>query len=144
VAADMDARPQVAVGALIVRRKEVLLVKRGHAPSVGLWALPGGRVHWGETLVQAVKREVLEETGLEIEVGQIIHTFDSITRDENDQICFHYVIVDFLARPVLPDAHPIAADDATAVRWFTLDQMRTYPVSDTTFALVERYFAQQI
>ena len=148
MATDMDIRPQVAVGALIVRQNhslnEVLLVKRGREPSAGLWALPGGRVHWGETLIRAVQREVREETGLEIKVGRIIHTFDSITRDENGQIRFHYVIIDFLAHPILPNSHPVAADDAADAGWFTLDQMRTYPVTDTTLALVEKYFAQPL
>jgi ADP-ribose pyrophosphatase YjhB (NUDIX family) len=144
VATNANQRPQVAVGALVIREKEVLLVQRGREPGAGQWALPGGRVHWGETLAQAAKREVLEETGIDIEVGHIIYTFDSITRDESGVIRFHYVIIDFLARPVRPGVDPVPADDAADARWFNLDELLVYPVSKSTLELVEQYFTRPV
>jgi 8-oxo-dGTP diphosphatase len=133
----IEKQPQVAVGALVIKDEKILLVKRGKPPSQGLWALPGGRVNWGETLAQAAEREVLEETGIAIKASHIIYTFDSITRDENGIVLFHYVIIDFLAHPTRPVTHPIPADDAEDARWLTLAQLRKLPVSKPTLALVE-------
>ncbi len=133
----IEKQPQIAVGALVIKDEKILLVKRGKPPSQGLWALPGGRVNWGETLAQAAEREVLEETGIAVKASHIIYIFDSITRDENGTVRFHYVIIDFLAHLIQPDAHPIPADDAEDARWLTLAQLRKLPASKATLALVE-------
>ena len=130
-------QPQVAVGALVIKDEKVLLVKRGQPPAKGLWALPGGRVQWGETLAQAAEREVLEETGVAVKAGQIIYTFDSITRDDQGSVCFHYVIVDFLAQPIQPEGRPIPADDAEDAQWLTLGELKRLPVSKPTLTLIE-------
>ena len=89
--------PRLAVGAVVVHQNRVLLVRRAKAPAKGLWAIPGGSVRLGETLQQAAEREILEETGLTIRAGEPMLTFETIRRDPNGQVRFHYVIVELKA-----------------------------------------------
>ena len=93
-------RPYVGVGAVIVQDGKVLIVKRKYDPLAGQWSLPGGGVELGETLEDSIVREMLEETGLEIEVGPVIEVFDRITRDSSGQVRYHFVLVDYLCWPV--------------------------------------------
>ena len=130
--------PRVAVGALVLHEGKILLVERGKPPAQGVWALPGGRVKWGETLVEAIKREVKEETGIEIDVGEIIYTFDSITQSALGEIDYHYVIIDFLAHPIEPVGLPQASDDAADAAWVTPAQIDTLPMSQTTLELIHK------
>ena len=92
-------RPFVGVGAVIVDRGRVVLIKRRFEPLAGQWSLPGGAVDVGETLVECVAREMLEETGLVVEVGPVVEVFDRIVRDGDGRVQFHYVLVDYLCRP---------------------------------------------
>ncbi len=132
--------PKVAVGALTVDKNRILLVKRGTAPSKGLWAIPGGKIELGETMVQAVEREVLEETGIAIETSHIISVFDSITRDDTGVIQFHYIIIDFLAHPLDPKATPASGDDAEDARWVSVDELDNLPITKTTLELIKSKF----
>src|SRR4029079_13368615 len=91
-------RPVVGVVAGVLDGDGVLLVKRGHAPLKGQWSLPGGGVEVGETLEQAVAREVLEETGVVIEVGPMVEVLDRISRDIDGRVDHHFVLIDFAAR----------------------------------------------
>ena len=94
-------RPIVGVGAVIVdERGRVVLIKRRYEPMAGRWSLPGGGVEVGETLEEGVAREMLEETGFEVEVGPVIEVFDRIIRDEERRVRYHYVLVDYLCWPV--------------------------------------------
>ena len=93
-------RPFVGVGAVIVDGERVVLIKRRFEPLKGQWSLPGGAVEVGESLEECVAREMLEETGLEVEVGPVIEVFDRITRDEDGRVRYHYVLVDYLCWPV--------------------------------------------
>ena len=92
-------RPFVGVGAVIVDQGRVVLIKRRFEPLAGRWSLPGGAVDVGETLVECVAREMLEETGLVVEVGPVVEVFDRIVRDGDGRVQFHYVLVDYLCRP---------------------------------------------
>ncbi len=131
-------QPQVAVGALVIDNDQVLLVKRGQPPAKGLWALPGGRVKWGEPLAQAAEREVQEETGVTIKASHIIYIFDNIVPDDSGSIRFHYVIIDFLAYPIQSNIQPQPADDAADARWLTLDQLKKLPISKPTLKLIKK------
>lgn len=110
-------RPIVGVGVVVWRGDKVLLVRRGKEPNRGQWSIPGGAQHLGETVFQAGAREVLEETGLEVEVCGLVDVVDGIMTDEG-RVVYHYTLVDVVAES--PRGEAVAADDAAAVGWFTL------------------------
>ena len=93
-------RPIVGVGAVIVDAGKVVLVRRRYEPLAGRWSLPGGALELGETLETGAAREMREETGLRVEVGPIIEVFDRIMLDEERRVRYHFVLVDYLCRPV--------------------------------------------
>jgi len=107
--------PIVAVGAVLVRDGQVLLVRRANDPNQGQWSIPGGALELGETLAQAAIREVREECQVEIEVDDVLSTFDLIQRDDKGRVRYHYVLVDLAARYV--SGQPVARTDALDVRW---------------------------
>ena len=107
-------RPVVAVGAVILAGGRVVLVKRGKEPLKGHWSLPGGSVELGETLADAVRREVREETGLDVEVGALVEVLDRVHRHADGRIAYHYVLIDYLCWPTAGDgaaAMAISAGD---------------------------------
>jgi 8-oxo-dGTP diphosphatase len=105
--------PVVAVGAVIVVDDRLLLIRRGRGPAAGEWSVPGGRVELGETLAEAVVRELAEETGLEAVCGSLVGWVERITPEH------HFVILDFYAT-LLDDRAPVAGDDAAEVAWVPL------------------------
>src|SRR5882762_11099942 len=109
---------EVAVGAVVRRGDEILLIRRGRGTAVGQWAIPGGRVEFGEALEAAVAREVREETGLDVKVGRFLGCAE---RMGDDPAPYHYVILDFAAEPLDPAADPRSGDDADAVAWVRTD-----------------------
>jgi 8-oxo-dGTP diphosphatase len=108
-------RPIVAVGAVIFDGRRVLLVQRGQEPLRGAWSLPGGAVEIGETLDAALAREVLEETGLSVEVGPVVDVLDRVQFDADGRVEYHYVIIDYLCRPFAGVVEH--GSDAQAVCW---------------------------
>ena len=130
------AAPVPAVGAVVVHDGAVLLVRRGRAPSRGVWAVPGGRVELGETLAEATEREVREETGVTVRAGEPIWSFDSVIRDEAGRAAFHYVIVDLRAEYL--GGEPCARDDAAEARWARPEELSGLLVSKPTLDLLER------
>ncbi len=94
------SRPIVGVGAVIVVESEVVLIKRRFEPLAGQWSLPGGTLEVGETLEAGTAREILEETGLVVEVGPVIEVFDRILLDEDRKVRYHFVLIDYLCRPI--------------------------------------------
>jgi 8-oxo-dGTP diphosphatase len=130
--------PLVAVGAIVFKDNCVLLVRRGQAPSEGVWAIPGGSVEIGETLQEAAEREIFEETGIRIRAGKPIYTFDVIDRDADGKIRFHYVIVDLAADYV--SGQPAGGDDASEARWVSTQQISELEVSPPTLRLLKTRF----
>jgi len=129
----MTDRPTVAVGAVIVDDGNLLLVERSRPPAVGGWAVPGGRVEPGETLSEAVRREVREETGLEVEVGDVAWSGESVGPGEPPE--WHFSIIDFWATPVGGVLR--AGDDAARAEWVPIGRLRTWPMVDIMFDLVD-------
>ena len=130
-------RPIVGVGAVIVDdRGHVVLIKRRFDPLAGKWSLPGGAVELGETLEACVAREMLEETGLDVDVGPVIEVFDRITVDDDRRIRYHYVLVDYLCWPVGGELRAGGdVDDAVLVDPADLEQ---YDLTAKATAVIER------
>jgi 8-oxo-dGTP diphosphatase len=124
---NQQSTPTLGVGAIVVRDEALLMVRRAQEPARGLWSVPGGKVERTEYLADAVRREVREETGLEIEVGNLAGFFEVIGEDD------HYVIMDFLATYEGDDS-PQPGDDVDRVRWVPLDEV---PTLDCTPRFVE-------
>ena len=115
--------PELCVGAVVVSGGAILLIRRGTPPGKGLWSVPGGRVQRGESMADAARRELLEETGLVGEVGEAVGWTELIGRRR------HYVVVDFWVT-VAPDAAPTAATDATDAAWVALGELEEWDLVD--------------
>ena len=113
--------PLVGVGAVVVNENRVLLIRRGQPPLLGEWSLPGGVLECGETLREAVVREAREETGLLVETGEMLGVYERVIRGDEGRVRYHYVLIDFLCRPV--DGDLKAGSDAADVRWFARDEL---------------------
>lgn len=130
--------PVVAVAAAVLKDGCLLLVRRASEPGRGKWSLPGGVVRLGERLREAVVREVHEETGLTIEVVGLLDVVEVIRRDEEGRIKYHYVIVDYLARPLSGELR--AATDALEARWVPLEEVRSLEITSTLRRLLDEHW----
>jgi 8-oxo-dGTP diphosphatase len=130
--------PLLGVGAIILRRESVLLVERGREPSKGYWSLPGGLVETGEKLDGAVRREVLEETGLRIQPVSVFELFERIMYDASGRPEYHYVLVDYLCRVVGGDL--CAGDDVSRVEWVRRAKLGDYRLTEGTLEMIEKAF----
>jgi 8-oxo-dGTP diphosphatase len=126
--------PLVGVGAVIVENGRVLLVKRGHPPLKGEWSIPGGVLEVGETLREAAAREAREETCLEVEPSELLGVYDRVLRDDDGRVLYHFVLIDFLCRPIGGKAQ--AADDADEVQWFTPDGLGDLQLAEDTAEVI--------
>ena len=131
-------QPAIGVGAVIFKDDAILLVKRKNPPCQNEWAIPGGKVKLGESLKQAAEREVLEETGVIIEAGKIIYTFELIERDKEDNILFHYVIIDLAADYLSGELK--ANDDAVEARWLTTKDILDLNINQNTRDLLQKKY----
>jgi ADP-ribose pyrophosphatase YjhB (NUDIX family) len=129
----------LGVGALIVADGRILLVERGGEPLKGFWSLPGGVVETGERLEDAMRREVREETGLEVEVVCLLEVFERIMLDGAGRAEYHYVLMDYLCRPA--GGTLCAADDASRVEWFTPGEIGGLRITEGTPAVIAKAFA---
>lgn len=122
-------RPLVGVGVAVIDQGRILLVQRGSDPGRGRWAVPGGKVELGERLKEAAAREVREETGLTVEIGELIWAGEHISDQR------HIVLIDFLGTLVGGDL--AAGDDADRAEWVPLDEAGDYPLTETMYGLIE-------
>jgi len=139
--------PLVGVGAVIVDARQndksgpsVLLIRRGQAPLLGEWSLPGGALECGEALREAVVREAREETGLLVEPVEMLGVYERVIPGDDGRIRYHYVLIDFLCRPLSGDLK--AASDAADVRWFTRDELPALNLTYDTNDVVHKGLAR--
>lgn len=128
------------MGAIIVDGDRVLLVQRAKPPLEGYWSLPGGVLEVGETLKEAVSREVREETGLEVEPLRVVEIFERIMRDAAGATEYHYVLIDYLCRVI--SGSLCAADDVSRAVWVPRQALAQYRITEGTLPVIEKAFEQ--
>ncbi len=128
--------PIIGVGGIIFQQDQVLLVKRGREPGLGEWSIPGGVVHTGETLKEAVVREVFEETHLEVEVLALAKVLERIFRDPEGRVAYHYVLVDFLCQ--CRGGELKSDSDAQDARFVPLQDLPSYKIAPITLEVIRR------
>jgi 8-oxo-dGTP diphosphatase len=132
--------PLIGVGAVIVDGGRVLLVRRDTEPLRGEWSVPGGMLELGEKLRDGVRREVLEETGLAVEPGEVLDVFDSIFTDNEGRTEYHYVLIDYLCRLVSGEATP--GTDVSEVRWASENELPALGLRDLTAQVIRKAIAR--
>ncbi|MBY0504314.1 MAG: NUDIX hydrolase [Bryobacteraceae bacterium] len=129
-------RPFLGVGALIIERGRVLLCRRGKPPYEGYWSVPGGLVELGEPVLEALHREVREETGLQVSVTRLAEVYERINPDEDGRTEYHFVILDYLCR--VESGTLKAGDDAADVRWFAAAELASLKITPGSLEVIER------
>ena len=137
---EYPAAPIVAVGVIIREDDRILLIRRGKEPSKGCWTFPGGAVELGERLSDAARREAREETGLEVEIGEVATVLDNVVRDETGGIHYHYVIIDYFARPTGGSLQ--SATDVSDARWFRLTDLADLDMTEKAGQLARDLLGQ--
>jgi 8-oxo-dGTP diphosphatase len=132
-------RPVVGVGAVLFDAGRVLLVERGRPPQQGKWSLPGGALEIGERLVDALRRELREETSLEVRVLEVVEVFERILRDEQGRPEYHYVLIDYLCEKTGGELR--AGDDVRRAEWVERERLGEYDITEGTPAVIEKAFA---
>jgi 8-oxo-dGTP diphosphatase len=130
------SQPVVGVGAIIICDGKILLEKRRGEPGKGKWSVPGGLVELGETTLEAVIREVKEETGLDVAEPELIDVVDNIVRDENGEVKWHFVIIDYFVK--IKGGELRAEDDAEELRWVPLAEAEKYDLTKTFRSFLQR------
>ena len=135
---EYPAHPMVGVGAIIFdqSRRRVLMVKRGREPAQGRWSFPGGLVEVGESLGEALRREIREETGLTVEVGPLVEVVDRVIYDDAERVRYHYILVDYLCT-ALPD-EPHGASDVDEARWFEVEHLEALEMTEGAVEVIAK------
>ena len=133
---DYPDRPIVGVGAIVIQNDRALVVRRATEPLKGQWSIPGGMLELGEKLREGVAREVREETGLDVEVGEVLDVFDSIFRDADGRAQYHYVLIDFLCRPI--GGELLASSDVDDAKWVSSDELDSLTMKEVTIAVIRK------
>lgn len=126
---EFPLQPLAGVGVVVIWNDCVLLVQRRDPPGAGCWSVPGGLIELGETARAAAAREVKEETGLEVEIGAAFTQVDSIQRDPDGPVQYHFVLTEFLAHPRGAPAPLQPASDAAAARWVAWSDLAAYQLT---------------
>ncbi|MFZ0635113.1 MAG: NUDIX hydrolase [Candidatus Acidiferrales bacterium] len=130
--------PMVGVGGVVIHDGCALLIRRGTPPLQGEWSIPGGTLELGETISDGVRRELLEETGIEVRVLHLIEVFDRIFLDSDERIQYHFVILDYLCEWVRGEARP--GSDVTDVAWAREGDLAKYRLSEAASRVIRKAF----
>ena len=122
----------------MVRDERALLIRRGSAPLKGEWSIPGGMLELGETILEGVQRELLEETAIEVRLLDLIEVLERLTRDEAGKLKYHFVILDYLCEAVRGEAQ--AGSDVTDVAWVRESELNDYSLTPTATRVVQKAF----
>ena len=133
---DYPERPFVGVGAVVWKDDKFLLVRRGKAPRLDEWSIPGGAQHVGETLTEAILREVKEETDLSVKIIGLIDVVDGIIPDDEGRTKNHFSLVDYAVTWQAGVAR--ACDDVAEVRWVGLEELEAYDLWDETVRIIKK------
>lgn len=133
---EYPARPICGVGVVVRHVSAVLLIQRGHPPRRGDWSLPGGAVELGETLRQAAQREIREECGIEIAVGDLVDVFELFQKDAGGRVQYHYVVVDFAGAVVSGEV--LARSDVLDARWVERTDLDSYALPPKTREVIDK------
>lgn len=123
----------------MILKGRALLIRRGGPPLEGQWSIPGGMLEVGETLIEGVRRELSEETGVEVEVGKLIEVFERINLDGAGKIRYHFVVLDYLCEAVRGEAR--AGSDVTDVAWAAASELGSYSLTETATRVILSAFA---
>jgi 8-oxo-dGTP diphosphatase len=133
---DYPDRPLLGVGAVVVRGEQVLVVRRANPPLQGQWSIPGGLVETGETIRDAVIREIREETGFTIEPLELTEVFERILRDADSRVQYHFVVIDYLCR--ISSGELQAGSDVSEIRWAGFDDLEILGITPETRAVIKK------
>jgi 8-oxo-dGTP diphosphatase len=135
---DYPRNPLVGVGAVVIKNGKILVVKRAFEPGAGKWSVPGGLVEVGEKLSEACVRETKEETGLDVEVLELINVFDMIDRDDQGKVRYHYVLVDFLVK--LVGGKERLSKETLEIMWVTREEAKKMDMTVTARRAIDELF----
>lgn len=139
---EYPAAPLVGVGALIVDRARIVLVRRGKPPAEGEWSIPGGLVGLGETISEAVAREAREETGLTVQPEVLVELLERIFQDEQGRVRYHYVLADYFCRVI--GGALSAGSDAVEARWVHREDLQHFVLAPITLKVVLKALDQRV
>ena len=127
-------RPIVGIGVVVLKDSSVLLIRRGKPPNIGSWTLPGGAQELGETMEEAARRELAEETGITVGALHLAAAVDSIRRDDSGHVQFHYTIIDY-AGP-WQAGEPAALSEVSEALWVPFDRLADYPLTSEVHRVI--------
>jgi 8-oxo-dGTP diphosphatase len=131
-------RPILGVGGVVISQGRALLVRRGAPPLQGEWSIPGGMLETGETIMEGVRRELAEETGVEVRVNGLIEVFERISLDEAGKHKYHYVVLDYYCDAI--GGEPRAGSDAAEVAWVSEKDLGAYALSTAARRVIQKAF----
>ncbi|MFX1281954.1 MAG: NUDIX hydrolase [Promethearchaeota archaeon] len=133
-------RPHVGVGVLLVRKNNLLLIKRKYNPDAGYWSIPGGHLDLGEEVERAAERETYEETGFKVKVTKLAGIIDKIMYDDKGKIEYHYVLLNYFVEQIdgRTDDLPIAQDDALDAKFVPFNQLKDYKLTASLIKLLKQ------
>lgn len=134
--------PLIGVGTVTIKNGRILLVKRAFDPGAGKWSIPGGLVEVGEKLSEAAVRETEEETGIKVDVLELINVFDMIDRDDSGRSRYHYVLVDFLSKPT--GGKERLCEEVTEIKWATFEEAKALDLTRTARKALEELFGSSV